>query len=152
MIICSHYRRSTNIIALLLMLFGSGVMINRFFTNTTLDLFWIIISCFIGYGIVLLSSDLFVSFFKSPEWIEIRANSLIIKMLFKESYIIDIIYVNKICKKKFYQLSGSFDIIISIPEKNIFLYFDKRSFYLLDEFIHELKKANPKCQIDEWLI
>lgn len=152
MIISSRYKRFTNIVALLLMLFGSGVMINRFLTNTKIDAFWIFISCFVGYGIILLALDLFISFFKSPEWIEIRGNSLIIKMFFKESYSIDINYATKICKKRFYQISGSYNILMSIPRQNTTLYFDKKSFDNLDELIRELKKVNPACQIDEFLI
>ncbi len=63
-------------------------MVRRFFIDVHVDSYSsgirIILTLVGAYGIFIGASHLYLSFFKSPQWIELRDNMLIIKMPFKK--------------------------------------------------------------------
>lgn len=114
-----------------------------------------ILTCFgplFTYFLVRSGIDLYISFFKSPAWVDLKSNVLIIKMPFQASYSVNVASVEKVTQKKWYDISGFYIIIMFISENKNKLFFDTVRFEQFDEFLRELKKANPACQIDDSLM
>ncbi len=129
-------------------------IIERNFYEKQIDPSWIIAVLIVAgiYVTVLAISEIYISFFKSPQWVELQDNNLLIKMSFQKNYSIDVNTIERIYKKPFYQISGSYSIKMFISDRKLTLYFGKSNFDNLDVFFRELKKANPQCRIDELLL
>jgi len=119
-----------------------------------IDPSWIIAVLLIAgiYVSVIAVTEIYLSFFKSPKWVELKGKTLIIKMSFQKNYSIDVDTIEKVYKKPFYQISGSYSIKMFISDRKLTLYFGKSNFDNLDVFFRELIKANPQCHIDELLL
>jgi len=129
-------------------------IIDRNYYGIQIDPSWIIAVLIVAgiYVTALAVSEIYFSFFKSPQWVELQDKKLVIKMSFQKNYSIDVNAIEKVYKKPFYQISGSYGIKMFFPDRKLTLYFGKSNFDNLDAFFRELKKANPQCQIDELLL
>jgi hypothetical protein len=152
MIIRSRRDRFVIIGGLFLELFLLEILIKHLLAHTAIDLFWIAILVAVAYGTCFTLADLYISLFKSPQWIELRGNTLIFKMVFQEPLSLDAGLVERIEKKSLFQIWGFYNIRVSCPSRDITLYFLTERFGHLDNFFRELMKANPGCRVDESLI
>lgn len=97
-------------------------------------------------------TDLYISFFKSPARIELKTNVLIIKMPFGDIYSVNVATVEKVTERRWKDIAGFYNAIMSFSGNKGKLFFDSVRFEGFEEFLRELKKANPACQIDESLM
>jgi hypothetical protein len=124
-------------------------MVRRFIRDTPFDMFWFIICVIVGYGLIILVSDMFIIYWKSPVWIELLSNQMNVKKRFGQPFSIAVSDVLSVNSKKFWQVWGSFDIKVVCLNYN--LYLNKSRCKDIDRFIESLKSANPNCQIDDFV-
>ena len=94
----------------------------------------VLIFCVLLFVYVLIGDviKLFINCFKSPEWIELKQNNLIIKPRFRNSYSIQVGDVTRITEAKIIKLIASYDRKIICSERKLSLYFGKAEFVGLD--------------------
>jgi hypothetical protein len=136
-------------IALILVIFGSSILVKNLLTNTPFDLFWLFVCILSGWGLIILTTDIYVTYFQSPEWVELSSNNILVKMRFHEHLTIPVSEIREVVKTKFWQITGSYNIGMIIPERNIILYFNKKQFDSFEEFIIALRKVNPNIQVGD---
>lgn len=94
---------------------------------------------------------LFINIYSSPEWLELSNNVLVIKPRFKNSFSINVNEVTRIAEASWIKLIASYNKKIVCSERKLTLYLGEAEFVGLNEFLIELKKANPTCEVDEYL-
>ena len=138
-------------IALILAIFGSSILVKNLLTNTPFDLFWLFVCLLCGYCLVILTTDIYATYFKSPEWIELSSNHIFVKMRFHEPLTIPVNEIKEVVKTNFWEITGSYNIGMFIPERNMVLYFNKKQFNDFEDFVVALKKANPNLQVGDFI-
>ena len=131
---------------------GLYVLIKHLLTDTPINFLWIAVLLFLMYYTILTVTDLYISFFSSPSWMELRSDRLHLNMPFGENYSLNVSSIASVVRKKWYEIGGFYKVIVSSSDRRLKLYFDTARFENLSEFLRELKKANPSCHIDEALL
>jgi hypothetical protein len=110
-------------------------------------------------GLVLLTCVLigdivkiFLNIFGSPERLELNNNILTIKHRLRNSNSIDVNEVTRIAEASWVKIIASYDRKIIYSNKKLILYLGEVEFVGLNDFITALLKANPRCQVDEYLL
>jgi hypothetical protein len=130
----------------------AGTIMIAIVQRNAMDAFWMLIILFCTYGTLMQISITYLAGFKSPEYLELNGDNLIVKLPFRDSISIKVTHIVKIDRTKIlWILQRTYDIKIHLSPENIKIYLGKYVFDNLEEFLRELAKANPKCQIDQWL-
>jgi hypothetical protein len=114
---------------------------------------WILI-VLVVLGIYVITSDilkLLMNIYRSPEWLKLSDGSLIVKPRYKDSFSIPVSEATRIAEAKWIKLIASYDRKIVCAGRKLTLYLGRAEFVGLNEFLAELKKANPACEVDEYL-
>jgi hypothetical protein len=133
-------------------IFSIGGLIMHLFTDTQINTFWIIVLVGILFGMYVMATDLYLSVFHSPIWLELNGNVLKVKMPFRISISIDVNLIEKIIKRGSFPLWGLYDIKLLCPSIYLTLYLRKERFEHLLDLLSEIKKVNPSCQIEDSLL
>ena len=115
---------------------------------------WILIPGF-ALGLYVLSGDiikLLINIFNSPEWLKLSENTLEIKPRYRTSFSIHINEVTRIAEASWIKLIASYDRKIICSNRGLTIYLGKAEFVGVDDFLREIKKQNPKCLVDEYLL
>jgi len=72
-------------------------------------------------------------------------------MRFHEPLTIPVNEIKEVVKIKFWEITGSYNIGIIIPARNMVLYFNKKQFNDFEDFVVALKKANPNLQVGDFI-
>jgi hypothetical protein len=105
------------------------------------------------FGYVLTGDvvKLLMNLYSSPKWLKLSNGSLLVKPRCRESITIPVSEVTRITEAKWIRLIASYDRKIVCASRNMTLYLGRAEFEGLDEFLIELKKANPACEVSEYL-
>lgn len=116
------------------------------------DGIWILFPGLVGYVAMGRVIKIFINFYNSPEWMELDGEQLKIKIRFQESYSVNVHEPMKIAEASWVKFIASYDRKLMFPERKLTLYLGKAEFVGLNDFLQALKKANPNCEVDEFLL
>jgi len=77
---------------------------------------------------------------------------LTIKMLFRQPYFKNVDMIDSVKRRRFFQIWCFHNWKMIFIDKENTLFFREQRFEHLNEFLLELKKANPACKIEDSLM